>query len=413
MAIIRPFCALRPVPQRASAIASLPYDVVSTNEARTMVQDNPYSFLYIDRPEINFSEPIDPYAPEVYQAAYSKLQQMISSGNFISDNQECLYVYRQIMQGRVQTGLVCCTSVDDYLRGIIKKHEHTRPDKELDRTRHIAAVKAHTGPILQTYKDQPHITELITHWVESHTPIYQFQAFGVEQICWRIDDYTTITELQALFAEVPSLYIADGHHRSAAAIRTALTERQKNPNFSGNEAYNYFLSVIFPASELQILPYNRVVRDIAGLSPQAFLAAVEQYFDVQPAPAQPYQPEAKHLFGMYLEQQWYQLRIKKDLVPDDPVQSLDVSLLQNYLLSPILHIADPRTDERIEFIGGNRGLAELEQRVGTNISVAFSLYPTSINDVMQVADAGLIMPPKSTWFEPKLLSGLFIHQIER
>lgn len=412
MAIIKPFRALRPTPALADKIADLPYDVMNSAEARVMVADNPYSFLRIDRGEINFPEPVDPYQPQVYQKAHSILKQMIEQGHYQADSSECLYIYRQIMGGRSQTGLVCTTSVDDYINDVIKKHEHTHPDKEIDRAAHIEAVGAHTGPILQTFPDHEAITSIIENWASAHQPVYQFTAYNVEQICWVIDDKEVIAELQSLFASVPHIYIADGHHRSAAALRVALKKRRENPDFDGTEEFNYFLSVLFPASQLKIMAYNRVVREIGSLSDQEFLARIQERFLLVPAPASPYAPDAPHQFGMYFRGKWYKLTAKAEFVNEqDPVNSLDAAVLQNNLLSPVLGITDPRTDQRMEFIGGIRGLDELERRVNQDMQIAFSLFPTSVTDVMRVADAGMVMPPKSTWFEPKLLSGLFIHLI--
>jgi len=412
MAVIKPFRAIRPNPDLAHLIAALPYDVMNTAEARKMTAGNPYSFLRIDRPEINFPDPIDPYQPQVYEKASTILQQMLADKQYIMDQKECLYIYRQIMDGRSQTGLVCCTSVDDYINDVIKKHEFTRPEKEIDRVNHVEALSAHTGPILQTYPDHEQIKAIIDHWIDTHAPVYQFTAYDVEQICWVIDQEEVIAQLKELFAAVPHLYIADGHHRSAAAQRVALKKRQENPNFTGDEEFNYFLSVLFPASELMIMPYNRVVQDLNGLSEQEFFARIRERFELDAAPTQPYQPEVPHTFGMYLGSTWYKLTAKPEIIPEnDPVNRLDAAVLQNNLLEPVLGIADPRTDERIDFIGGIRGLTELERRVHTDMTVAFSLYPTAIEEVISVADAGMVMPPKSTWFEPKLLSGLFIHQI--
>jgi len=412
MAVVKPFRALRPNPAYADQIADLPYDVMSSAEARVMVQDKPHSFLRIDRAEINFPEPVDPYQPQVYAKAASILQQMITQELYQLESSECFYVYRQIMDGRTQTGLVCTTAVDDYINDVIKKHEHTHPDKEMDRAAHIEAVGAHTGPILQTYPDQEQITAIIENWINTHQPVYQFTAYGVEQICWVIEAPEVIAELQSLFAAVPHLYIADGHHRSAAALRVAQKKRRENPDCGSSEEFNYFLSVLFPASQLRIMAYNRVVRDLGGLKDEEFLEKIRERFVLDSAPAAPYAPEAPHQFGMYFRGKWFKLTAKPEYIPEqDPVNRLDAAILQSNLLAPVLGILDPRTDKRIEFIGGIRGLGELERRVNDDMQIAFALYPTSVADVMRVADAGLVMPPKSTWFEPKLLSGLFIHLI--
>ncbi|NMB39729.1 MAG: DUF1015 domain-containing protein [Firmicutes bacterium] len=412
MAVIKPFRALRPRSDLADKIAALPYDVMNSQEAKEMVKQNKYSFLHIDRAEINFPEPTDPHEPRVYLKAKEILDQMIAEDYFIQDETECLYIYRQIMDGRAQTGLVCCTAIDDYKNNIIKKHEYTRADKEEDRIAHIKAVNAHTGPIFQTYLDKPAVKQIINHWADTHQPIYQFSSSNVEHICWVIDCSETIEELVELFDKIQYLYIADGHHRSQAAFRVGMEMRQENSEYSITEEFNYFLSVLFPASDLKIMPYNRLVRDLAGLSKQEFFQQIQERFTMKTAPFSPYQPERKHVFGMYLDNQWYQLIPKPELIQtDDPVKSLDVAILQDQILAPILNIIDPRTDERIEFVGGIRGLRELENRVNTNMKAAFSLYPTSINQVINVADKDQVMPPKSTWFEPKLLSGIFIHKL--
>lgn len=410
MAVVKPFRAVRPSEELAPKIAALPYDVMNSQEAKEMVEGNEYSFLRIDRAEINFPELLDPHDPRVYAKAREILDQMVAKEQFIQDDRECLYIYRQIMDGRAQTGLVACTSIDDYNNDVIKKHEFTRPDKEQDRIDHIKAVQAQTGPIFQTYRDDPEITQIINTWMEEHDPVYHFTAHGVEQICWVVDCREIVSRLVSLFGKLDHLYIADGHHRSAAAVRVGMELREQNPDPSAE--FNYFLSVIFPASDLKIWPYNRVVRDLYGLTKEEFLQKVEEHFKLKEAPCSPYTPEAKGTFGMYLDGQWYKLTIKPERVPDDLVKSLDVALLQDQLLDPILGIKDPRTDQRIEFVGGIRGLKELERRVQEDMAVAFSMYPTSIEEVMAVADSNQVMPPKSTWFEPKLLSGLFIHKLD-
>lgn len=412
MAVIRSFRALRPRSDLADKIAALPYDVMDSQEAKDMVKHNNYSFLHIDRAEINFPEPTAPHEPRVYLKAREILDQMIEKNYFIQDETECLYIYRQIMDGRAQTGLVCCTAIDDYKNNIIKKHEYTRQDKEQDRIAHIKAVNAHTGPIFQTYLDEPAVNKIINHWADTHQPIYQFVSSNVEHICWIIDCVDTIGKLVELFEKIQYLYIADGHHRSQAAFHVGMEMRRENPKYSITAEFNYFLSVLFPASDLEIMPYNRLIRDSAGLSKQEFFQRIQERFTMETAPFKPYQPERNHVFGMYLDDQWYKLMPKLELIQtDDPVKSLDAAILQDQLLAPILDIRDPRTDERIEFVGGIRGLKELERRVKTDMKVAFSLYPTSINEVINVADQNQVMPPKSTWFEPKLLSGLFIHKL--
>ena len=353
---------------------------MNSHEAKDMVKDNSYSFLRIDRAEINFPESVDPHDPRVYLEAGLVLEQMIKAGNFIQDQNQCLYIYRQIMDGRVQTGLVCCTSIDDYNNNIIKKHEYTRPDKEQDRINHIKALNAQTGPIFQTYHDQPEINEIINNWVEVNEPVYRFAAGTVKHICWVVDCPKTINKLVEQFAQVEYLYIADGHHRSQAAVLVGMERRKENPNYSIDAEFNYFLSVLFPASDLNIMPYNRLVQDLAGYSKEEFLQKLQEKFLMEIAPTSPYQPEQKQIFGMYLENKWYRLTPKPEIIQnDDPVKRLDVAILQDHLLGPILNVKDPRRDERIEFVGGIRGLNELERRVA-RYTVAFSMHPTSITD---------------------------------
>lgn len=410
MAIIKPFKALRPNSDLADKIAALPYDVMNSREAKEMVQGNPYSFLRIDRGEINFADMPDPHEPKVYEKAREILDDMVAQGNFIQDKTDCLYIYRQIMDGRAQTGLVACTSIDDYENNVIKKHEFTRPDKEQDRIDHVKALHAQTGPIFQTYRDNPAIVRVINEWIEDHKPVYEFEAHNVQHICWVVDCPQTIQTLVGLFGEIDYLYIADGHHRSAAAYRVGLEMREQNADPTAE--FNYFLSVIFPASDLKIWPYNRLVVDLNGNTEEEFLQKVGECFVVEKAPSAPFEPEQRHVYGMYLGNTWYKLSPKPGVVDtDDIIKDLDVAILQDHLLEPILNIQDPRRDERIEFVGGIRGVQELERRVQADMKVAFSMYPTSIEEILKVADSNQVMPPKSTWFEPKLLSGLFIHKL--
>ncbi len=410
MATIKPFKALRPSRDLAHRIAALPYDVMNSVEAKEMVKGNDYSFLRIDRAEINFPELPDPHEPKVYARGREILDEMVEQRHFIQDEADCLYIYRQIMDGRAQTGLVACASIDDYKNNIIKKHEYTRPDKEQDRVDHIKALHAQTGPIFQTYRDNHQITRTMNEWIDDHKPVYQFIAHNVEHICWVVDCPKTIQTLVELFAELDHLYIADGHHRSAAAFRVGMEMREQNPDPSAE--FNYFLSVIFPASDLKIWPYNRLVIDLNGTTEEEFFNKVRAKFIVEDAPTSPYSPEERQIFGMYISDQWYKLTPKPGLVEtDDLIKDLDVAVLQDHLLDPILNIKDPRRDERIQFVGGIRGLEELERRVKDDMKVAFSMYPTSIDEIIGVADSNQVMPPKSTWFEPKLLSGLFIHKL--
>lgn len=413
MAVVRPFRALRPQPELAAKVAALPYDVMNSDEAREMVKGNPYSFLHVDKAEIDLDPGIGLYDEQVYQKARSNLQKMIDERVYIEDGQDNFYIYRQVMNGREQTGLVACASIDDYLNNVIKKHENTRADKETDRIKHVDYCNANTGPIFLTYRARPEIDSILRKWTERE-PVYSIHSEdGIDHIIWLIDDTAAINRLQGLFREVEYLYIADGHHRCASAVRVGQMRRKEQPAYNGREEFNYFLAVIFPDQELYIMDYNRVVRDLNGLSRPEFLDKVSQKFDIAPFSGPgPYRPEQKHHIGMYLEGQWYKLEVRENSFrADDPVERLDVSILQNQLLQPILGIDDPRTDKRIDFIGGIRGLGELERRVKAGMAAAFSMHPTGIDDLMDIADAGQVMPPKSTWFEPKLRSGIFVHKL--
>lgn len=414
LAVIRPFKSVRPEKEYAHLIASLPYDVMNSDEALEMVKNNPLSFLHIDRAEINFEKGKNPYEKDVYEKASSILYKMISEGYFIQDNSPCLYIYRLTMNGRSQNGLVACTSVDDYINDVIKKHEHTRKDKEQDRINHVNFCNANTGPIFLTYKHNNRIKEIINDYM-SNECIYNFiSEDNISHEVWIIKEQAIINELVALFEKIDSLYIADGHHRAASAINVGLLRREENKNYTINDEFNYFLSVIFPDDELFIMDYNRVVLDLNGLSKEEFLEKISSSFIVEKtSDNKPYKPTQAHTFGMYLINQWYKISAKcQTYSSNDVVSNLDVSILQNYILEPILAIHDPRTDKRIDFIGGIRGLSELERRVNDGMKVAFSMCPTSIDELMQIADAKKVMPPKSTWFEPKLRSGLFIHLLK-
>jgi len=415
MPTIKPFAALRPAPELAARVAALPYDVVDTREAREIVARNPYSFLRVDRAEVDLEPGIDPHDPRVYQKVRENLDRMLAAGVFLRDREENFYIYRLALGEHRQVGLVACAAVDDYLNNTIKKHEHTRPDKEQDRVRHIEACRAHTGPIFLTYRARAEIDALISRWLHDHPPVYDFTGpGGVQHTVWVVDDGAARGQLAAALAAVDSFYIADGHHRCAAAARVALRRRERDPNYTGKEEYNYFLAVLFPHNQLQILDYNRVVRDLNGLTPEEFKEKVAEKFYLEEwKQAGPCRPAERGTFGMYLEGCWYRLRIREELLTGlDLVARLDVSLLQDHILGPILGIKDPRTDVRIDFVGGSRGLEELAARVRGGMAVAFSLYPTGIADVMAIADQNRVMPPKSTWFEPKLLSGLFLHPLE-
>lgn len=411
MAKIRPFAAYRPAPGLESRIAALPYDVYNRKEACRAVSENPDSFLAIDRAETGFDDSVDTYAPEVYRRAASLLEAWIAEGRFVQDSAPCYYLYEQIWKGRSQTGIVACASIDDYLENIVKKHENTRADKEQDRIRHVDACNMQTGPIFLTYRGDRTLRE-ITEEVKGGPPACDFTSEdGIVHRVWVIEDRETVRTVYEAFARIPAVYIADGHHRCASAVKVGLKRREEFPEYTGEEEFNYFLAVLFPDEELRILDYNRVVKDLNGHSVEEFLEKVSEHFMIEKAGGQAFSPEKKGVFGMYLEDSWYRLTAREEIRSEDPVKGLDVSLLQDYLLEPVLGIRDPRTDERIDFVGGIRGLSELERRVHTDCRVAFALHPTSMAELERVADEGRLMPPKSTWFEPKLRSGLFLHAI--
>ena len=412
MAVIRQFKAVRPTPAMAEKVAALPYDVVNSEEARDMTAGKPYSFLHVDKAEIDLPVGIDIYSPEVYAKAKENLDNLIANGILIQDDKPKLYIYELTMEGRSQTGLVACTSIDEYINGIIKKHELTREDKEQDRIRHVDICNANTGPIFLAYRTVDKISEIINK-IKKNLPIYDFTAEdGIKHRAWVIDNEDDITNLVELFKDVPSLYIADGHHRNASAAKVGLKRRIEKPDYTGDEEFNYYLSVIFPSDQLQILDYNRVVRDLNGMSAEEFITKLSEKFDIKNVSGRA-KPEKQYDFGMYLNKKWYMLTAKSSIITEDAVKGLDVSILQDNVLIPLLGIGDIRTDKRIDFVGGIRGLGELEKRVDSGeMKVAFAMYPTSIEQLMTIADEDKIMPPKSTWFEPKLRSGLFIHSLE-
>lgn len=412
MAEIRPFVCVRPAEELASRVAALPYDVYNRQEAKEEVQREPLSFLKIDRAETNFDDSVDTYAPEVYQKAKELLQQEKQEGVYITDEDRSYYIYQLVMDGRPQTGLVACSSVDDYMNHVIKKHENTREDKEIDRITHVDTCSAQTGPIFLAYRSDKGIHDIVASYVENETPIYDFTAVdGIAHRVWKIAKKEDVDAIYKAFQNIQQIYIADGHHRAASAVKVGLKRRQENPGYTGEEEFNYFLSVLFPHDELRILDYNRTVKDLNGRSLTQFLEEISKNFIAEKAEGQ-VRPEKKGTFGMYTEGQWYHLTAKPELFEGkDAVGSLDVSVLQDYLLGPVLGIGDPRTDQRIDFIGGIRGLSELEKRADSDMKISFSMYPTSITELFDVADQELLMPPKSTWFEPKLRSGLFIHEI--
>ena len=413
MAVFQPFCAVRPKPAFASDVAALPYDVMNSEEARAMAADKPLSFLHVDKAEIDLPRDVDPYDKRVYETARANLQRLEADGVLAQDAAPCFYIYRQTMNGRSQTGLVGCASIDDYLNDVIKKHEFTRADKEEDRVNHVDFCDANTGPIFLAYRESEVVAAQIAAWQAAHASVYDFVTpEGVGNTVWVIDDPAVCDLLQEAFAAVESLYIADGHHRCASAVRVGKKRRAQHPDYDGTEAFNFFLAVAFPKDELAIMDYNRVIRDLGGLTPEALLEKLGEAFTVEQAPQAPYRPETRHTFGLLLDGSWYKLTAKDGTFDEgDPVASLDVSILQNNCIAPIFGIGDPRTDKRIDFVGGIRGLGELERRCQTDMRLAISMYPTSLEELMAIADAGRVMPPKSTWFEPKLLSGLFIHPL--
>lgn len=414
MATIRPFMAIRPAANYAKDVAALPYDVMNSEEAREMVKDKPWSFLHVDKAEVDLPVGTDIYSPEVYAKAKENLDNMVANGVLGQDLLPNLYIYRLTMNGKSQTGLVCCTSVDEYIDGTIKKHELTRADKEADRIRHVDTLNANTGPIFLAYKENPDAKAIIDGWTASVAPVYDFiSEDGIGHTVWVIDSDTEIGMLVQSFRNVKNFYIADGHHRNASAVKVALKRREAKPDYTGEEEFNYYLSVLFAADDLYIMDYNRVVKDLNGYDAVGFLEEIGKKFIVEPYNGDgPYKPEEIHTFGLYLEGKWFKLTAKEEIITDDPVLGLDVSILQKELLEPVLAIGDPRTDKRIDFVGGIRGLKALEERVDSGeMKLAFSMFPTSMAELMDVADEGMTMPPKSTWFEPKLRSGLFIHDL--
>ncbi|MTD40320.1 DUF1015 family protein [Erwinia sp. CPCC 100877] len=410
MVKIHPFKGIRPAQEFSAQVATLPYDVLSSAEARELGANNPYSYLHIDKAEIDLPESLSPYDDQVYAKAADNLQTFLQKQWLIQDDRPLLYLYELTMNGRAQTGLVTCTSIADYTEGKIKKHEFTRPEKEIDRIRHIEACDANTSPIFLTYRRNETIQQLMDQWKNTQQPIYDFTGFHeVTHRVWLIDDAQVIAQLVRNFAHyVPALYIADGHHRTESAVKVGQKKKAAQPEADTAAEFNYFLSVIFPKEELEILDYNRVLNVPIE---QDFFEQLEINFTItKTASGKPTQPKS---FGMYLAGQWYQLTAKEAILSADPVKGLDVSLLQDYVFADIFDIQDVRTDKRIDFVGGIRGMKELEQLVDSGTwTIAFAVYPTTMDDLLNVADAGKIMPPKSTWFEPKLLSGLFVHDLK-
>lgn len=410
MAVMKPFQCVRPAAKLADKVAALPYDVYNRAEACEEVKREPLSFLKIDRAETQFDNSVDTYAPEVYEKAKELLTQAMEDGTYLTDQDRAYYIYELTMDGRTQTGIVACASIDDYQNNVIKKHENTRADKELDRITHVDTCSAQTGPIFLAYRSNQIINEEVNRAREQDS-IYNFVSpDGIRHQVWKISDAKAVERIERAFDTIDSIYIADGHHRAASAVKVGLKRRAEHPGYTGKEEFNYFLSVLFPDEQLMILPYNRVLKDLNGLSEEEFKTELEKRFLVNKA-KEAVMPENKAEFGMYLAGQWYTLKARPEILSEDPVDGLDVAILQNNLLEPVLGIHDPKTDKRIDFVGGIRGLKELERRCNSDCKIAFSMYPTSIGELFAVADANRLMPPKSTWFEPKLRSGIFIHRI--
>ncbi|MGM0640046.1 MAG: DUF1015 domain-containing protein [Thermotogota bacterium] len=411
---MRPFKGLRPKKEHIEEFSCPPYDVLESDEVEKIVSEHPNSFLRVTRAEVDFSDGTDPHSDEVYKKAGENLRKFEEEGILINDEKPSYYIYRETWKGKTQLGLFATVSVDEYDEGKIKKHELTREEKEDDRTRHITLLGAQSGPVFLTFKSKDEIKNLLENSINDTNKISDFiDDNEVRQELWLIDDENKVNEIKEAFKGIDNLYIADGHHRAAAASRTRKIKKDENSNHTGDEEYNYFLAAIFPHDELRVLDYNRVVKDLNGLSKDDFLASIKDKFEVQIAPESPYSPENIHNFGMYIDKEWYLLKAKDEIIDkNDPVKELDVYILQNHLLDPILNIKDPRKDSRIHFLGGIRGVGALSKWIDTkDWGVAFSMYPTPLEQLINVADAGKIMPPKSTWFEPKLRSGLVVHKI--
>lgn len=411
MADIRAFAAYRPREDIVDKVAALPYDVYNREEARAEVSREPLSFLAIDRPETQFPEDYDMYAEEVYQKAHDMLWDKIKNGVFVHEDKPCYYLYEQTMNGRVQTGIVACSSVDDYDNNIIKKHENTLAKKEADRIHHVDSCDAQTGPIFLCYRENESIRKVMNRVKAEDKPVYDFVTKeGIKSRIFIIDNDDEIEIISKAFKKMDAIYIADGHHRCASAVKVAKKRREADPDANGNKDYDFFLSVLFPDSELMIMDYNRVIKDLNGMSAEEFKNKLTDIFDIKEE-GSAVKPSRKYEIGMLLEGKWYRLNAHDNIKSSDAVNGLDVSILQNNVLTPLLNISDPKNDPRIDFVGGIRGLEELEKRCSTDCVLAFAMYPTDIHELFAVADAGRLMPPKSTWFEPKLLSGLFIHTI--
>ena len=412
MAIIKPFKAIRPTNEYVNKVAELPYDVMNREEAKQIAKNNKYSFLHIDRAEIDLDDNVNEHDEKVYLKAKENLNEFLNNNVFMRDKDDAIYIYRQIVNNRSQTGIVACVAVEDNFNGVIKKHEYTKPDKELDRTNHIKYCNANTGTVLLTYKNQEEIEKIIDYYVYFMTPIYDFKTEdNVIHTIWKVEKERDIVDLVNEFAKIENLYIADGHHRCAAAENIALEERRKNPNYTGEEEFNYYIAMIAPDNNLKVMDYNRVVKDLNGFTEGEFLNKVKEKFIVKEVQKN-YKPAQKGKVGMYLNNKWYEIEFGKEyLEGEDVVETLDISILQNHILDEILGIKNPRVDKRIDFIGGIRGAEEIERRVGDDMQIGFLMYPTHIDELISVADDNKIMPAKSTWFEPKVRCGLFLHEL--
>lgn len=412
MSVLRPFRAIRPTKENASKVAALPYDVMNSAEAAEMVKGNPVSFLHVDKAEIDLPEGTYIYDEKVYLKARENLDRLSADGICIQDEKPCLYIYRQIMNGRAQTGIVGCASIDDYMNNIIKKHEFTRADKEADRINHVDYCDANTGPIFLTYRGNDTIDGIVAKYTSGEAEYDFVTDDGITNTVWVVDNDDDIAALSDAFAAIPYLYIADGHHRAASAVKVGMKRREQYPDYDGSEEFNFFLAVYFRSDDLAIMDYNRLIADYNGKTKTEILDEISAKFDIEKKDAI-YHPEMKHTFGMYIDKEWYKLTAKDGTFDgNDPVDRLDVSILQKNVIAPVFGIDDPRTDKRIDFVGGIRGLGELERRCTVDMQIAFSMFPTTLDDLMDIADAGKVMPPKSTWFEPKLLSGLFVHKLK-
>lgn len=412
MAIIKPFKAVRPANEYVKMVAELPYDVMNREEAKKLAKGNKYSYLHIDRAEIDLDDNVNEHDEKVYLKAKENLNKFIDKNIFIKDEEEAIYIYREIVNDRAQTGIVACVAIDDNLNGVVKKHEYTKPDKELDRTNHIKYCNANTGTVLLTYKNKEEIEKIIDYYVYFMAPIYDFKTDdGVIHTIWRVEKERDIVDLVNEFAKIENLYIADGHHRCAAAENIALEKRSKNPNYTGKEEFNYYTAMIAPDTDLKVMDYNRVVKDLNGFNEEEFLEKIKEKFIVRKAKKN-YKPNKKGHVGMYLDDNWYEIEFGKEYLQEgDVVDTLDISILQKHILDEILGIKNPRTDKRIDFIGGIRGSKEVERRVKEDMKVGFLMYPTHIDELISVADENKVMPAKSTWFEPKVRCGLFLHEL--